>query len=505
MNVFDATARSSAFFAALRDARDMRERASSSSEDELADALEAELFASARTTERDDDGGEDDDDDDATTARARKRGGDGDVREDVAPRVVRRRASGTGGRALKGAGTGEACGHPAFMFEICVVCGERRAARDAGGGGEGGRGGDGLRGHFTTSMRYIHEGLTLSNDELEKAKREEKERVLRDGKLTLILDLDHTLLNSTQFKELTQEQHDLLHQCIEAEARGLKEGQRPMLYCLRHMGFFTKLRPHVFEFLEEVSKICQPYVYTMGDKPYAKEMVKLIDPEGKIFHGRVISNNDSTSSHVKDLDIVLGGESCALIVDDTERVWPANQGNLIRLDRYHFFPGSASSFQQKGKSVMECAMVDEGEMGSAGARAVLLDVLAVIQSVHRSYFKHAADEVEPDVRKLLVKPERNDLPLSGVKFVMSGVTSLADRNPERHPLRLLASTLGAEYSASIEPDGDAVTHVIARNSGTDKVKWAKKTGGRVHVVEPSWLVACAHANTRVSESLFPLE
>ena len=472
------------------------ERAESSSDDALARALEAELFADGGTNARDE-------------AVSRKRAGDGwDGRgERGRPRVARRRApGGTGSDARADGDKGGGCAHPAFMFDICVVCGERRDASGGAGGRMGGGGaGAGMRGHFTTSMRYIHEGLTLSNDELEKAKREEKERALRDGKLTLILDLDHTLLNSTQFKELTQEQHDLLHQCIEAEARGLKEGQRPMLYCLRHMGFFTKLRPHVFEFLEEVSKICQPYVYTMGDKPYAKEMVKLIDPDGKIFHGRVISNNDSTSSHVKDLDIVLGGESCALIVDDTERVWPANQGNLIRLDRYHFFPGSASSFQQKGQSVMERAMVDEGEMGSAGTRAVLLDVLAVIQSVHRSYFKHATDEDEPDVRTLLVKPERSDLPLSGVKFVMSGVTSLADRNPERHPLRLLASTLGAEYCSSIERDGDAITHVIARNSGTDKVKWAKKTGGRVHVVEPSWLVACAHANTRVSESLFPLE
>jgi RNA polymerase II C-terminal domain phosphatase-like 3/4 len=468
----------------------------SSSEDSLADALEAELFAS----ERDD--AETDDARRATVGSARAREG----REDDAPRVVRRKTNALG--AIKGASAGEACAHPAFMFDICVVCGERRATEDARGGAARGRDegdGRGLRGHFTTSMKYIHEGLTLSNEELEKAKREEKARVLQNGKLTLILDLDHTLLNSTQFKELTQEQHDLLHECIAREAEGLKEGQRPMLYCLRHMGFFTKLRPHVFEFLESVSKICQPYVYTMGDKPYAREMVKLIDPEGTIFHGRVISNNDSTSSHVKDLDIVLGGEASAIIVDDTERVWPQNQGNLIRLDRYHFFPGSASSFQQKGQSVMESSMVDEGELGSVGSRAVLLDVLAVIESVHRSFFKNTDDGEEPDVRKLLIHPDRADLPLSGVKFMMSGVTTLGDRRPERHPLRLLASTLGAEFASSIERDGNTVTHVIARSSGTDKVKWARKTSGRVFVVEPGWLVACARANTRVSESLYELQ
>lgn len=432
-----------------------------------------------------------------------------------ARRVVRRTNTGASERHAKGNSVKskektrcEEC--PAHMFDICVVCGERRER----GRSEGEREGredegervrastSGVRGHFTTSMTYIHEGLTLSNQELEKARLEEKLRVLSQGKLTLILDLDHTLLNSTQFKELTQEQHDLLHQCIAREEETLKEGEKPSLYCLRHMGFFTKLRPHAFEFLEAVSKICQPYVYTMGDKSYAKEMANLLDPEGKIFHGRVISNNDSTSSQVKDLDIVLGGESSAIIVDDTDRVWPQNRENLIRLDRYHFFPHSAASFQQKGQSVMERSMVDEGEPG--GNRPALLDVLAVIESAHRSYFMHstAIGGEEPDVRTLLVNPTRSDLPLSGVKFMMSGVTSLAERSPERHPLRLLASTLGAKFVSSIEHDGNECTHIIARASGTEKVKWAEKTDGRVRVVSPSWLNACARANTRVDEDLY---
>ena len=487
----------------------------SSSEDSLADALEAELFASVDEREREREGeGEGASREggavrSTTASGGRPRDatatttGGGDDRRHVVRRKVNGPASSRAGR-----GRCEQC--PAFMFDICVVCGERRASTSTtseAAKGDGSRaiddgGAGGIRGHFTTSMRYIHEGLTLSNSELDKAKREEKRRVLDEGKLTLILDLDHTLLNSTQFKELTQEQHDLLHECIAHEQEELKEGEKPHLYCLRHMGFFTKLRPYAFEFLEAVSKICQPYVYTMGDKAYAKEMAKLLDPDGKIFHGRVISNNDSTSSHVKDLDIVLGGESSALIVDDTDRVWPQNRGNLIRLDRYHFFPHSAASFQQKGQSVMERAMVDEGEPG--GNRPVLLDVLAVIESAHRSYFKHGGDNngEEPDVRTLLVNPARSDLPLSGVKFMMSGVTSLAERSPERHPLRLLASTLGATFISSIERDGDECTHVIARTAGTEKVKWAAQTKGRVRVVSPSWLNACARANTRVDEDLY---
>ena len=91
----------------------------SSSEDSLADALEAELFAS----ERDD--AETDDARRATVGSARAREG----REDDAPRVVRRKTNALG--AIKGASAGEACAHPAFMFDICVVCGERRATEDA--------------------------------------------------------------------------------------------------------------------------------------------------------------------------------------------------------------------------------------------------------------------------------------------------------------------------------------------------------------------------------------
>ena len=70
----------------------------------------------------------------------------------------------------------------------------------------------------TTSMRYIHEGLELSNAELDRAKREERARVLRSGKLLLVLDLDHTLLNSARFSDLSQAQHNALGMVILARA-----------------------------------------------------------------------------------------------------------------------------------------------------------------------------------------------------------------------------------------------------------------------------------------------
>ena len=67
------------------------------------------------------------------------------------------------------------------------------------------------------------------------------------------------------------------------------------------------------------------YIYTMGDRPYARQMAKLLDPKGEYFGERIISRDDGTVKHQKSLDVVLGQEKAVLILDDTENVsfWSA--------------------------------------------------------------------------------------------------------------------------------------------------------------------------------------
>lgn len=43
--------------------------------------------------------------------------------------------------------------------------------------------------------------------------------------------------------------------------------------------------------------------------------------------------NDSTARHLKDLDVVLGGDKAALIMDDSAHVWPRHRQNVIHMDR----------------------------------------------------------------------------------------------------------------------------------------------------------------------------
>jgi RNA polymerase II C-terminal domain phosphatase-like 3/4 len=64
---------------------------------------------------------------------------------------------------------------------------------------------------------------------------------------------------------------------------------RPRLFHLADKGLWTKLRPGVESFLARVSQLYELHIYTMGDKGYAGLMADLLDPQHKLFVGRVIS------------------------------------------------------------------------------------------------------------------------------------------------------------------------------------------------------------------------
>ena len=480
-------------------------------------------------------------------------------------RLVKRRKGTTPAAATRTRTTTtepEACEHPAFVFGICVHCGRRAETTtttnktnktnktdadvpdndddDDDKKEENGK---------TTAVRYLHEGLTVSDKLLREAKREERKATLKQGKIFLVLDLDHTVLNSCRFDEVNDEERatldakvakreeedelrkTLLGMVGSGNGRGGRRPRFPDLYRLSHFSTYTKLRPYVFEFLEEAAKICRMHVYTMGDKNYAHEMASLIDPEGKYFHGRIIGNSDSTCSKTKDLDIVLGGDDCTMIVDDTSRVWPRHARNLIRVDRYHFFRKSATSFREMEKSSVMERGLDEGEAEEEGAlakhREVLKDVLAVLTVAHRMMaFSDSGDDGgdareirdHKDVRKVFERnnyearegqngekvddeggrdPSSSLLFLKGCVILPSGITPSNDERPDRHPLLLIAVGLGATIATAMN---DNVTHVLARSDNTEKVKWGRKRG--LFIVNGNWLRECAMQNAKLDEHNF---
>ncbi|CAJ1958359.1 unnamed protein product [Sphenostylis stenocarpa] len=98
--------------------------------------------------------------------------------------------------------------------------------------------------------------------------------------LYLVLDLDHTLLKSTHLAHLSSEESHLLNQ---------------------------------------TDSLGDVHIY-LGDRPYALEMAKLVDPQAEYFNAKDISRDDGTQKHQKGLDVVLGQESAVVILDDTEHI-----------------------------------------------------------------------------------------------------------------------------------------------------------------------------------------
>ncbi|KAL2928485.1 RNA polymerase II C-terminal domain phosphatase-like 4 [Bienertia sinuspersici] len=191
----------------------------------------------------------------------------------------------------------DSCPHPGFLKDMCIRCGKRI---DDGAG---------------VAFGYIHKDLRLANDEISRLRNTDVRTLLRRKKLYLVLDLDHTLLNSTRLDDMNLEE-----EYLKVQTDSLQDISKGSLFRLDMMRMMTKLRPFVRTFLQEASKMFEMYIYTMGERPYAIEMAKLLDPGSMYFNSRVISQADCTQRHQKGLDVVMGQESAVLILDDTEAV-----------------------------------------------------------------------------------------------------------------------------------------------------------------------------------------
>ena len=55
------------------------------------------------------------------------------------------------------------------------------------------------------------------------------------------------------------------------------------------------LSPGWKDFLEDMAEKYEMHVYTMGTRAYAEEVCAAIDPEGKVFGGRLLSRDESGS------------------------------------------------------------------------------------------------------------------------------------------------------------------------------------------------------------------
>ncbi|KAK9051102.1 hypothetical protein SSX86_027728 [Deinandra increscens subsp. villosa] len=380
------------------------------------------------------------------------------------------------------------CTHPGVIKGMCEKCGEKMDDQSG------------------IAFGYIHKDLRLANDEIVRLRERDLKNLFSHKKLCLVLDLDHTLLNSTRFMDITQEEGYLMN-----ESDPMQDVLRGSLFKSNSMRMLTKLRPFVHTFLKEASKLFEMYIYTMGERVYALEMASLLDPQKIYFDSRVIAHGDCTQRHQKRLDVVLVQESAVLILDDTEEVWVKDKANLILMERYHFFASSCKQFRYKCKSPSELKC-DESEV-----EGTLSTVLQVLKRIHNLFFDPELGEnfAGRDVRQVLTRV-RSEI-LKGCKIVFSRVfpTKFHAENhqlkfraenhqlkfrAEDHQLWKMAERLGATCTEEVDL---SVTHVISTDVGTKKSRWAVKR--KKFLVEPGWLEATNYLWQKQAEDKFPVK
>ncbi|AED96984.1 unnamed protein product [Arabidopsis thaliana] len=363
------------------------------------------------------------------------------------------------------------CEHPGSFGNMCFVCGQKLEETGV-------------------SFRYIHKEMRLNEDEISRLRDSDSRFLQRQRKLYLVLDLDHTLLNTTILRDLKPEE-----EYLKSHTHSLQDGcnvSGGSLFLLEFMQMMTKLRPFVHSFLKEASEMFVMYIYTMGDRNYARQMAKLLDPKGEYFGDRVISRDDGTVRHEKSLDVVLGQESAVLILDDTENAWPKHKDNLIVIERYHFFSSSCRQFDHRYKSLSELKS-DESEPDGA-----LATVLKVLKQAHALFFENVDEGISNRDVRLMLKQVRKEI-LKGCKIVFSRVFPTKAK-PEDHPLWKMAEELGATCATEVDA---SVTHVVAMDVGTEKARWAVRE--KKYVVHRGWIDAANYLWMKQPEENFGLE
>lgn len=215
----------------------------------------------------------------------------------------------------------EECSHPIVMKGLCAECGQDLTQLQSTNGNQ-----QIPISTATVSMVHSVPELMVSSEQAEQLGREDQQRLHRNKKLVLMVDLDQTLIHTT-------EQH-----CQRMSNKGIFHFQlgrgEPMLH--------TRLRPHCKEFLEKIAKLYELHVFTFGSRLYAHTIAGFLDPEKKLFSHRILSRDECIDPFSKTgnlRNLFPCGDSMVCIIDDREDVWKFAP-NLITVKKYIYFQGT---------------------------------------------------------------------------------------------------------------------------------------------------------------------
>ncbi|KAF2147221.1 uncharacterized protein K452DRAFT_3678 [Aplosporella prunicola CBS 121167] len=205
-----------------------------------------------------------------------------------------------------------------------------------------------VRAHGSTALK-------ISEDVAIRAEEEAKRRLLANKKLSLVVDLDQTIIHATVDPTVAEWKKDPDNPNYDA----VKDVESFQLLDNgpggRGCWYYIKLRPGLRQFLQRISRIYELHIYTMGTRAYAQNIAKIVDPQRKIFGDRILSRDESGSLTVKTLHRIFPVDTkMVVIIDDRGDVWSWSH-NLVKVTPYDFFVGIGdinSSFLPKRQDII---------------------------------------------------------------------------------------------------------------------------------------------------------
>ncbi|KAI3818427.1 hypothetical protein L1987_12234 [Smallanthus sonchifolius] len=144
--------------------------------------------------------------------------------------------------------------------------------------------------------------------------------------ITLALDLDETLVHSS------------LEHCDDADFTF------QVFSSLKEHTVYVKQRPYLKTFLEKVSEMFHVVIFTASQSIYAKKLLDILDPDGKIISGRAYRDSCvfSDGSYTKDLTVLGVDLAKIVIIDNSPQVFRLQVNNGIPIKSWFDDPSDCA-------------------------------------------------------------------------------------------------------------------------------------------------------------------
>ncbi|KAG9190047.1 RNA polymerase II subunit A C-terminal domain phosphatase [Alternaria panax] len=246
----------------------------------------------------------------------------------------------------------EPCTHETQFGGLCVDCGKDMTQVDYLTKELG-------TGRATVNMAHDNTALLVSHKEAVAAEEDAKKRLLSARKLTLIVDLDQTVIHTTCERTIAEWKNDPENPNHDAvkDVEGFQLADDNVSNVAANW-YYVKMRPGLKDFFDRVSKLYEMHVYTMATRAYAQAVAKIIDPERKYFGDRILSRDENYTDKLKSLTrLFYQNTAMCVIIDDRADVWQYSP-HLVRVPVFNFFPGAGdinASFLPKQQELVSFA------------------------------------------------------------------------------------------------------------------------------------------------------